>query len=134
MKVLLVEHHHLFRKSLRMLLELNDSIRIVGEAGNGKEALDLVEEVMPDVAVIDISLPGRSALEIARQVKRAYSSIKIVILSRFEHNIYVDYAFRCGASAYVLKDCVSDELLMALEDVMTGRRYVSASRAQPLNA
>jgi DNA-binding NarL/FixJ family response regulator len=134
MKILLADHRLPFLRSLRMLLELDNSIKVVGEARSRSEVMALVEQERPDLIIMSASLRGRSTLEIAKMVKNSFPGIKIVILSRFEHNIYVNYAFKCGASGYVYKDSVYDELLPALADVKEGRSYISSAMLQPLEA
>jgi DNA-binding NarL/FixJ family response regulator len=136
MRIMLVDHHPRHRQSLRKLLESDQGVRVVGEAGNGTEALHLAEEVRPDIIIMDISLPGRPALETAKQVKRIFPKVKVVVLSNYAHQLYLNYAFHCGASGYVHKGSASliKELVKALKAVTRGQDYISPSLQVPLQA
>ncbi len=134
MRVLLVDDHALFRQGLRALLEKEGSIEVVGEAGDGLEAVALSAKVAPDVVIMDISLPGVSGLEATRQIKEYIPSARVVILSGYADSIYVDQALKSGAMGYVHKDAVYDELMLALEAVKKDRPYLSSAVLQPVLA
>ena len=132
MRVMLVDDHPLFRQGLRTLLETKDSITVVGEAGDGSEAVEMAAKMTPDVIVMDINMPEHSGLEATKQIKEFYPNIKIIILSRHADNIYVDQALKFGALGYVHKDAAYDELIVALEAVYKGRHYLSPAVLQPV--
>ncbi len=132
MRILLVDDHSLFRQGLRALLEKEDSIEIVGESGDGFEAVALSTKVLPDVVIMDISLPGLSGLEATRQIREYVPGAKVIVLSGHSDNIYVDQALKSGAVGYVHKDAVYDELTLALEAVKKNRPYLSPTVLQPL--
>lgn len=130
MRVLLVDDHSLFRQGLRALLETNDNIEVLGEAGDGYEAVTLTKKMTPDVVIMDISMPGSCGLEATRQIKEHLPGIKVLILSRQSDNIYVDQALKAGASGYVHKDAAFDELLIALDALEKDRPYLSPAVLQ----
>lgn len=130
MKVLLVDDHPLFRQGLRALLEANDSIKVVGEACDGSEAVELTKTMTPDVVIMDISMPGYCGLEATRQIKEYFPGTKVLILSRHADSIYVDQALKSGASGYVHKDAAFDELLIALDAIKKDRPYLSPAVLQ----
>ncbi|NWF79431.1 MAG: response regulator transcription factor [Chloroflexi bacterium] len=123
--IVLADDHHVVRSGLRVLLENDLSCHVVGEAGNGPEALALVERLQPDVLVADLIMPGLSGLEVARQARIVSPQTRIVILSMHADESYVREALRAGVTAYVLKETLSNEFLYAVQQAAQGRRYLS---------
>ena len=123
--LLLADDHLMVRQGLRALLAREPDLRLVGEAAEGLEALRLAERLQPDVLVLDLMMPGLNGLDVARQVARRSPETRVVILSMHAHEAYVLEALLAGASAYVLKESSSDELVKAIRAVTTGRRYLS---------
>jgi DNA-binding NarL/FixJ family response regulator len=132
MRLLLVDNHPLFRQGLKVLLESEEGIEVVGEANNGEEALTLTRELNPDLVIMDISMPGYSGLEATKQIKEHYSDTKVLILSVHSDNTYVDQALKSGASGYVHKDAVYDELSFALDAIQKEMPYLSPVVLQPV--
>jgi len=120
--LLLVDDHPIFRQGLRLLLETEPEFTIVGEAGDGLEAVRLVERLHPEVVVIDLMMPVLNGLEVTRQV---CSLTRVVILSMHANEAYVVEALQNGAYAYILKDSTAADLVEAIHTVMLGRRYLS---------
>src|SRR5262245_29166716 len=104
MRVLLADDHTLFRDGLRSLLERLGDVTVAGEAGDGREALKLIEEQGPDVAIVDITMPGLSGLEVAARAKRVSPATRVIILSMHAGEAYVAHALRAGVAGYLLKD------------------------------
>ena len=125
MNVLLADDHTLFREGLRSLLERMAGVTIAGEAGDGREALELIDKKRLDVAILDITMPGLSGLEVAARARRASPDTRIVILSMFAGEAYVSQALRAGVQGYLLKDSAATELEFALRAVMRGETYLS---------
>lgn len=126
-KVLLAEDHTIVRKGLRSLLEQDFHIVVVGEAGDGHEALGKAEKLHPDIIVLDISMPLLNGLEVARQLSQLHPDIKILILSMHDSEEMVLKSLEAGAKGYVLKKAVPDELITAINRVFYGKTYFSPS-------
>jgi DNA-binding NarL/FixJ family response regulator len=131
-RVLLVDDHPLFRQGLRALLEANSAVEVVGEAGDGAEAVALTGERSPDVVIMDISMPGHDGLDATRQIKEYFAEVKVIILSMHADHIYVDQALKSGALGYVHKDAVYDELFFAIDAVLKDKPYLSPTVLQPI--
>ena len=123
--ILLADDHHVIRQGLRSLLGAVPGFCVVGEAGDGLEALQLIESLQPDVLVLDLRMPGLSGLEVARQTSQRSQSTRVIILSMHDNESYVLEALRHGAAGYVLKTSSADCLVEAVRQVSMGRRYLS---------
>ena len=123
--VVLADDHLIFREGLRALLSAEPDLRIVGEAGDGLEAVLRVERLQPDVLVLDLMMPGLNGDEVARQVSQRVPKTHIVVLSMYTSEAYVLKALRSGAAGYVLKGSSSTELVQAIREVAQGHRYLS---------
>jgi len=124
-RVLLAEDHHLVREGLRLLLEGQGEFEVVGQAADGLQALSLAESQRPDVVVMDISMPNLNGLEATARLADLPLAPRIVILSQHRRHQYVVQALRAGASGYLLKDSVTDELTRAIRMVYDGDRFLS---------
>jgi two-component system, NarL family, response regulator NreC len=125
--IILADDHKVVRKGLKALLGAESDFRIVGEAGNGAEAVVLVEKLQPDILVLDLMMPGMNGLEVARSLSQSKSRAGIIILSMHNNEGYVTEALRTGVRAYVLKDAPPEELIYAIHEVIAGRCFMSAS-------
>ena len=125
LRVVLVDDHELIRQGVSALLQPEADIEVVGQAGDGLAALELVERLRPDVVVADLMLPGLGGLELTRQVVRRSPRTRVVVLSMHTEEPLVLEALDRGASAYVLKDSGIAELLRAIREAARGRRYLS---------
>lgn len=123
--IVLVDDHHIVRQGLRALLEVEKDLEVVGEAGDGLEAVRNVEALNPGVLVLDLMMPGLNGLDVLKQIKKRSPQTHIVILSMYANEAYVVEALSNGASAYVLKDSSSADLVMAVREAAAGRRYLS---------
>jgi DNA-binding NarL/FixJ family response regulator len=124
-RVLLAEDHGLVRASMKNLLEVFEGIEVVGEARDGREALELVAKHQPQIVLMDISMPGLNGLEATRRIVKDHPHIRIIVLSAHSNEDNVLQALRAGASAYVLKASEPVELELAIESVMRGERFLS---------
>lgn len=125
-RILLADDHALMRAGVRSVLEQHEWLNVVAEATNGREALRLMGEHRPDVALIDIAMPELTGLEVLEQAASAFPEIKIVLLSMHDTKDFITKALCAGARGYLLKDSTSDELELALRTVMRGDIYLSA--------
>jgi DNA-binding NarL/FixJ family response regulator len=127
MRVLLADDHHLVRAGIRALLESLPDVEIVAEAGDGQEALAALVRTKPDIALVDISMPGLNGLELAQRASREIPETRLVILSVHGDASHVAQALRAGAKGYLVKDAAADELPILVRSVMRGETYLSPS-------
>jgi DNA-binding NarL/FixJ family response regulator len=132
MRVLLVDDHHLIRAGLRELILRLKEVERVDEAGSAEEALSLLRQSDYDVLVSDISMPGRSGLELVADVREKFPGTRSVVLSMHLGDEFVQRALKSGASGYLLKDAATAELGLALASVMRGEVYLSPKAASKL--
>ncbi len=123
--LLLADDHRIVRQGLRAILAAEPDFQLVGEAGDGHEALRLLEQLQPAVMVLDLMLPGLSGLEVARAAAARAPETRVVVLSMHANESYVTEALAAGASGYVLKDASAAELVKAIREAAAGRRYLS---------
>ena len=123
--IVLADDHPIVRQGMRGLLESEPGFVVVGEAGDGREAVELVERLQPDIAILDLMMPELNGLEVARRALPLSSRIRVVILSMYSDEPHVLEALRAGAMAYVLKGTSTETLIFALREAMAGRRYLS---------
>lgn len=119
-KVLLVDDQNLIRQGLKALLELEPDLEIVGEAENGKMAIDLVEQLQPDVVLMDVRMPIMDGVAATREIQKRFSGTKILVLTTFDDDEYVKAALQNGAMGYLLKDTPSEELAVSIRAVHKG--------------
>jgi two-component system response regulator NreC len=123
--ILLADDHTILRQGLSALLSAEPDFRIIGEASDGLQALEMAKNAKPDIIVLDLGLPGLHGLEVTRQICQHNPHSQVVILSMHAREAYVLEAFKNGASAYVLKDSSSHELVQAIRQANQGKRYLS---------
>lgn len=130
--VLLADDHPIVRHGLRHLLEEETSLKIVGEASDGLQAVELVEKFKPNVLIVDIMMPGINGLEVLKQVKERSPNTCSIVLSMQSADIYVVEALKAGALGYVLKETGPSELVNAVQQVVEGKRYLSPKLSERL--
>jgi DNA-binding NarL/FixJ family response regulator len=131
-KVLLTDDHAVVRSGVRRLLEQHDGIEVIAEADSGEQAYQLFGEYLPDVLVMDMSMPGMGGLEALRRILARYYSAKIIIFSMHENATFATQALTSGAVGYVAKSGDADDLVNAVRDVAAGKNYLSAIMAQKI--
>ncbi|HUX49340.1 MAG TPA: response regulator transcription factor [Spirochaetia bacterium] len=124
-RILIADDHALVRAGMRSLLSGFEGIQVVGEAGNGRDAVELSEHLGPDVVLMDISMSGLNGLDAAEQVLMRCPRCKIIILSMHSNDEYVTRALRMGAKGYLIKDSAASELEIAVRTVARGEKYLS---------
>ncbi|HEB63982.1 MAG TPA: response regulator transcription factor [Chloroflexi bacterium] len=129
-RVLLADDHAVVRAGIRQFLEQAPDIEVVAEADDGKTAERLIAEHQPDVAVLDIQMPGASGIEVTRWVRNAYPKIGILILTAYDDDPYVMAVLQAGANGYVLKTAAPHEIIRAVRDVHAGNSALDASIVQ----
>ena len=125
--VLLADDHTIVLQGLAKLLEGEPNIRVVGEAHNGREAVNKVEELKPDVIVMDIAMPILNGIEATRQIKKIRPQSKVIILSMHSHDRFINELFSLGASGYLLKDSTGQDIIRAIQAAVRGDTYLSPS-------
>jgi len=131
-KVLITDDHPVVRKGIRQILEDDDRIEKVEEAGKGRELLDKLRDEKYDVILLDISLPGGNGLDLIAQIKKMQPSVAVLMLSIYSEELYAIKALKLGASGYLTKTSAPEELLIAVHKVSKGERYISMSLADKL--
>jgi two-component system, NarL family, response regulator NreC len=124
-RIILVDDHTIMREGLRSLLERKSSYQVIAEARTGARALELTRELKPDLVIMDISMPDMTGIEATEIIKEELPGIKILALSVHSDRRFILRMFQAGASAYLRKDCASEELIIAIETVLKDRRYLS---------
>ena len=124
-RVLLVEDHTLVREALASLLALDAGIRVVGEAGNGTDALRMIATLQPDIIVLDLSMPGIHGTELIRQVRLSHPAVKCLVLTVHVSESIIRAALQAGATGYLPKESPYTELRMAIQSVANGHTYLS---------
>ena len=131
-RLVLVDDHNLVRQGIRSLLEKAGDLEIVGEADNGHDAIELVDQLMPDVLLMDISMPRMNGLEALTRLKAQRPATRVIILSMHSDKTVVLNVLRNGARGYLLKQSAVDELLLAIRYVCEGGTYVSPAISETL--
>jgi DNA-binding NarL/FixJ family response regulator len=127
--IVLADDHNIVRKGIQALLALQNDFKVIGEACDGLEAIEMVEKLKPDILVLDLMMAGVNGMEVARQLSRKCPQTGIVVLSMHSNEAYVVEALRCGAKAYILKDNTTEELEHAIREVAaTAAISVAAGR------
>ena len=131
-KILVVDDHAIMRDGIRALIDLHDDIEVVGEASEGKEAIEKVRELEPDVVVMDIAMPEMDGLEAARRIRKRNPQVKVLVLTQHDHKEYVLSAIKVGVAGYLPKKAVSSELVSAIRAVHRGESFLYPSAATAL--
>ncbi len=131
-KLLIADDHKIFREGLREIINKTSDIRVIDEAKNGIEVLSKVEENNYDVILLDISMPGRSGLDILKQLRQEKPNIQVLILSMYSEEEFAVRAMKTGAAGYLVKDTASKDLIEAIRKVSIGLKYVTPSLAEKL--
>jgi two-component system invasion response regulator UvrY len=131
-RILIVDDHSIVRKGLKQIIAECPGLTVEGEADNGQSALELARKQPFDVAILDISMPGRGGLDLLTDLRKEIPGLKIIILSMHAEEEYAIRCLRDGASAYITKARATDELVQAILAVSTGKRYITSSLAEKL--
>lgn len=132
-KIMIADDHNLIREGLKQLLEFDGSMEIISEASNGVECLDKLQNVLPDVLLLDINMPEKNGLEVLEEIKNKNYEIKVLILTVHNELEYLLKAVDIGVDGYILKDSESAELKRAIISVLSGENYIQASLIPALN-
>jgi len=131
-RIVMVDDHALVRAGLRMILEKQSDIEVVGEADDGEAGLQLIRNLKPDLALVDLHMPNVNGIEVTERVRRSKLATRIVILTMASDAPFPRRLLEAGASGYLTKGCPADELVRAIRQIADGRRYLSTDVAQQL--
>lgn len=126
-RVLLVDDHTVVRAGLRALINSQPGLEVVGEASDGFEALKKTQELSPDLAIVDLAMPGISGIELIRQMRKTLPSVKVLVLTMYAADEYIYQVLKAGAKGYVTKDAPADDLLKAITTVQDGHPFLSST-------
>ena len=126
-KILIVDDHTLVREGIAALLKLYDDVEVIGQAKDGKEAIEKTPQLRPDVILMDIAMPGLGGLEATVAIKKTLPQTKILVLSQYDDKEYVSRFLKAGAAGYILKKALGSELITAIRAVAKGESYLHSS-------
>lgn len=130
--ILIVDDHSLVRQGLKQILELESDLEIIGQAGDGEDAIQKVQQLKPDIVLLDINMPKLNGIQTLRRLKDIDRTIKVIMLTFHEDQEYLFETINLGANGYVLKDAESEGLIQAVRDVFKGSSYIHPSLASGL--
>ena len=128
-RIVIVDDHPLFRKGLEQLIHSEDGFAVCGEANNAPEAMDVIRKLNPDLAIVDLSLPGANGIELIKNIRAEFSKLPILVLSMHDESLYALRALRAGAEGYVMKHEAITNVIQAIREVFNGRPYLSPAMA-----
>jgi len=131
-RIVLVDDHAVLRQAVSVMLGAERDMTVVGQAGNGREALAAVKSARPDVVMLDLKMPEAGGLEVLQDIQRTCPKARVIVFTMYENPAYVNAAIRTGASGYVLKSVGREDLLEAIRAVHSGRRFLHAEVTRPL--
>lgn len=122
-QILIADDHQLFNDGMKMMLAAEDTLQVVGQVFSGKDVLDAVHRMQPDVVLLDINMPHLNGLEVAEKLLKSYPKVRIIMLTMYSDRKFVEDCQRMGVPGYILKNSGVDEVLSAIETVLAGKRY-----------
>src|SRR5436305_9556081 len=128
-RIVIIDDHPLFRKGLEQLIHSEDGFAVCGEANNAPEAMDVIRKLNPDLAIVDLSLPGANGIELIKNIRAEFSKLPILVLSMHDESLYALRALRAGAEGYVMKHEAMANVIQAIREVFSGRPYLSPAMA-----
>lgn len=132
LKVILAEDHSLFREMLKQNIQKIPDLEVIGEVGDGQELLELLKTTTPDLIILDISMPKLQGIEAAKEIKKLYSKIKILILTMHKSNEHVYRAISADVDGYLLKENIYADLISAIKTIREGKKYISSLISEQL--
>lgn len=132
-RIVIVDDHPLFRKGLEQLINSSDDgFSICGEANDAAEGMTIIREIKPDLAIVDLSLPGANGIELIKNIRAEFEKLPVLILSMHDESLYALRALRAGAQGYVMKQEALENVIIAIREVLAGRPYLSPDMSSKL--
>ncbi len=128
-RIVIVDDHPLFRKGLQELIHSDGNFAVCGEANNASEGIEVIRKLAPDLAIVDLSLPGANGIELIKNVRAEFPKVPILVLSMHDESLYALRALRAGAEGYVMKHEAMANVIQAIHEVFNGRPYLSPAMA-----
>ena len=128
-RIVIVDDHPLFRKGLQDMIHSDGAFAVCGEAGNAAEAMDTIRKLVPDLMIVDLSLPGANGIELIKNIRAEFRQLPILVLSMHDESLYALRALRAGADGYVMKHEAMANVIQAIHEVFNGRPYLSPAMA-----
>jgi DNA-binding NarL/FixJ family response regulator len=128
-RIVIVDDHPLFRKGLEQLIHSDGAFAVCGEAGNAAESMDVIRKLNPDLAIVDLSLPGANGIELIKNIRAEFPNLPILVLSMHDESLYGLRALRAGENGYVMKHEAMANVVQAIHEVFSGRPYLSPAMA-----
>jgi len=128
-RIVIVDDHPLFRKGLEQLIHSDGTFAVCGEAGSAAEAMDVIRKLDPDLAIVDVRLPGANGIELIKNIRAEFPKLPILVLSMHDESLYALRALRAGAQGYVMKQEALANVVQAIHEVFSGRPYLSPAMA-----
>jgi len=128
-RIVIVDDHPLFRKGLEAMIHSDGAFAVCGEAGNAAEAMDVIRKLKPDMAIVDVSLPGANGIELIKNIRVEFPKLPILVLSMHDESLYAVRALRAGADGYVMKHDAMANVIHAVHEIFNGRPYLSRAMA-----
>jgi len=130
MKIMIVDDHPLFREGLKTIVNRDKKYTVAAEAGNGKEGIQLAKKHLPDIMLVDISMPGKNGIQMIRELKETLPDIRFIIISMHSEADYIVEAFRAGATGYMIKESAASQLIRGLDTVASGELFLDNALSQ----
>src|SRR4026209_674643 len=131
-RIVIVDDHPLFRKGLQEMIHSDGNFAVCGEAGNAAEAMEVIRKLNPELAIVDLSLPGANGIELIKNIRAEFANLPILVLSMHDESLYALRALRAGAEGYVMKHEAMANVINAIHEVFSGRPYLSPAMASQI--
>lgn len=131
-RIITVDDHAVVRRGLKQIIEEEGDMQVVNEAGNGRDAISVIRQTNCDVVILDISLPGISGIEVLHHIRHENPDLPVLIMSMHEEKQYASRVLKAGASGYLMKDSIPEELINAIRRIIAGGKYISHSFSETL--
>src|SRR6476661_8563390 len=128
-RIVIVDDHPLFRKGLQELIQSDNSFAVCGEASNASEAMEVIRQVNPELAIVDLSLPGANGIELIKNIRAEFPKLPVLVLSMHDESLYAVRALRAGADGYVMKHEAMANVIQAIREIFNGHPYLSPAMA-----